>query len=692
MVSRRKLLKLSALGTATFAAPLAYSAGSTTMTNNTTDPAASKLLSDLSDNVRHLDNLCIGPDYSYMDRVGVIRKSWRGMEGDFAAHQTDRAEQFAAFLGSSGFESPIQYESGLILIRATQIITYQGKEYRVKSQELPLTTSEWPTDEPKLKLVGDDSLRQDMASLNDPNLGAAIVGMDGRWLRDYLKQQEYFLTIEYFGPTDTPSNTKNTMQAAINFCAANGVLLRNKASLYVIDVSESGVTIPSNFKCDIDAWIERAPGNQTPNDMWVNADPVNGNSGLDIRGVKFNGRAKSDGLSNNIAKHRFCGLRLIRCEGKIVDVRADDTCNGEIQVEGTRGAILLENSVFMECQGIRTDNNIGTGLFITGGRGRLSNFQANNNAGSGMSGDQPGWVFESLSSIGSGYSGISLNGPGWVARGVYGAGAAIGYAGVNFGHATPLSSNAAGATASDVVAENNAGWGINSTSSPGIRGVNWVARNSGDNNVRLINSPGAKISLASVDAGGNGLLIEGAGHYDIDVQISGSKASGVYARNGASIVISAGSLIAGNGVTGGFAAEVTLDSGSEAIIHGKVQSGLAYGVQSSASSVITISGGTVKGNAFGNIREASGGTIRYENAKFSDDPTSGVLTILEGMDSVEVLNGNIMDPSRLVLSPANTAASEAGAPMVVSYVQGVSFVVKISSVAAEACIYRWSLV
>jgi hypothetical protein len=190
-----------------------------------------------------------------------------------------------------------------------------------------------------LNLIGDDSLRQDVGSLTDPQLGAGIVGMDGRLLRDYLKQQEYYLTVEYFGLTDTPINTRNTMQAAINFCAVNNVLLRNKAALYVIDVSEVGIKIPDNFMCDFGgAWIKRATGNATPHDMWSNANPAEGNFGLNIRGVNFDGQAQVDMLENKFPEQRFSGLRLIGCEGKLTNIRVDGTCNGEIQEEGTRGA------------------------------------------------------------------------------------------------------------------------------------------------------------------------------------------------------------------------------------------------------------------------------------------------------------------------------------------------------------------
>ena len=84
MVSRRHLLKLSALGTASFAAPLAYSASNITMTHNTGNPIGSTSPKDLSDNARNLDYLSLGPNPSYPDRKGVARKSWSGMESSLS--------------------------------------------------------------------------------------------------------------------------------------------------------------------------------------------------------------------------------------------------------------------------------------------------------------------------------------------------------------------------------------------------------------------------------------------------------------------------------------------------------------------------------------------------------------------------------------------------------------------------------
>ena len=157
------------------------------MAYNTGNPTGSTSPKDLSDNARNLDLLLLGDDPSYPDRKGVPRKSWKGMEAEYVADrlrratefhtaQTEREAQFKAFLDASGYEAPVPYAPGLTLERATQTVTYLGNEYRVKSQFLPLLTTNWAGDESKLKLIGDDSLRQDMANFTDPAKGAAILG------------------------------------------------------------------------------------------------------------------------------------------------------------------------------------------------------------------------------------------------------------------------------------------------------------------------------------------------------------------------------------------------------------------------------------------------------------------------------------------------------------------------------------
>ncbi|VVO11881.1 tail fiber domain-containing protein [Pseudomonas fluorescens] len=194
MVNRRQLLKLSALGTASFAVPLAYSASKITMAYNTGNPIGSTSPKDLSDNARNLDYLSLGLNPSYPDRKGVPRKSWKGMESEFNADQarresefdadqvrresefdTDQAErvvEFKQFLSSSGYETPVDYAPGISITRTTQQVRYLGELYRPKDNAIPFVTTTFAADEAKWISNGDSSLRQELAS----DTGAEMLG------------------------------------------------------------------------------------------------------------------------------------------------------------------------------------------------------------------------------------------------------------------------------------------------------------------------------------------------------------------------------------------------------------------------------------------------------------------------------------------------------------------------------------
>lgn len=195
------------------------------MAYNTGNPIGSTSPKDLSDNARNLDLLLLGDDPSYPDRKGVPRKSWKGMEAEYVADrlrratefhmaQTEREAQFKAFMDASGYEAPVPYAPGLTLERATQTVTFLGNEYRVKSQFLPLTTIDWATDQSKLKLIGDDSLRQALADPIDPGNGVGMLGYMGRSLADHLGD---YINAKDHGMRAVPGfDNRKALQKAIN--------------------------------------------------------------------------------------------------------------------------------------------------------------------------------------------------------------------------------------------------------------------------------------------------------------------------------------------------------------------------------------------------------------------------------------------------------------------------------------------
>lgn len=197
MVSRRHLLKLSALGTASFAAPLAYSASEMTMSYNTGNPIGSTNPKDLSDNAKCLDRFANGPECTYKDRLGVARISVPGMIAEFETEQTHRGstflnaqdersaqftqeqqargEEFNRLIESSGYSHVGNYAPGLVIERHNQYITYEGHPYRLSSfVAVPhVTTGNWEVESDAFVLLGDDVLRQELAvpSVHSQQLG-----------------------------------------------------------------------------------------------------------------------------------------------------------------------------------------------------------------------------------------------------------------------------------------------------------------------------------------------------------------------------------------------------------------------------------------------------------------------------------------------------------------------------------------
>lgn len=150
-------------------------------TYNTGNPVPSTAIKDLYDNAENLDNLINGGADTYPDRLGVARKSWRGMENDFND-----------FLVGSQYElPPLVYMDGtpLQVDRATQLIERMGILYSVKlpSSFPVMLTGTWATDEALLTVRQDEALRQQLADQSDPAEGAGMIGYADPRAPAYLK-------------------------------------------------------------------------------------------------------------------------------------------------------------------------------------------------------------------------------------------------------------------------------------------------------------------------------------------------------------------------------------------------------------------------------------------------------------------------------------------------------------------------
>lgn len=130
----------------------------------------------------------------------------------FNVAQVSREQSFQTFLDKSAFEVPIPYVAGINIIRPTQVVTYMGSDYRGTSAAIPFTTSTWVTDTPKLKLVGDATLRQQLA---DPTKSDAGVGMQG-----FAPNLDYPAATGGFGINHLPDNLGGRLGSSLQFAAS----------------------------------------------------------------------------------------------------------------------------------------------------------------------------------------------------------------------------------------------------------------------------------------------------------------------------------------------------------------------------------------------------------------------------------------------------------------------------------------
>lgn len=162
-------------------------------TYNTGNPVPSADARDRYDNSQTLDEVVNGDSASYTTRTGKQVISLGGMnsrfnnaqearESEFNLSQEENQEAFQSFLDGTGWSSIGAYGAGVVITSHTQTVDYLGQPYALKpsipaSLTTPyVTTGVWATEGVKFKLVGDNSLRQDLADSADPAKGLGLTG------------------------------------------------------------------------------------------------------------------------------------------------------------------------------------------------------------------------------------------------------------------------------------------------------------------------------------------------------------------------------------------------------------------------------------------------------------------------------------------------------------------------------------
>ena len=161
-------------------------------TYNTGNPVPSADARDRYDNSQTLDEVVNGNSASYTTRTGKQVVSLGGMnsrfnnaqearESAFNLSQEEKQEAFQTFLDGSGWSSLGAYGAGVVITSHTQTVDYLGQPYSLKpsipaSLDAPyVTTGNWATEGVNFKLVGDNSLRQDLAN---PAIAPGILAVE----------------------------------------------------------------------------------------------------------------------------------------------------------------------------------------------------------------------------------------------------------------------------------------------------------------------------------------------------------------------------------------------------------------------------------------------------------------------------------------------------------------------------------
>lgn len=134
-------------------------------TYNTGNPLGSTSAKDLYDNAENLDVAVNGAVPTWLDRLGVLRKTYYGIEQDALAS----LEQVGYI-----YTVPLNYAAGITITLPNQIFNKDGEYYKpAPGLALPyVTTGVWATEQTNFRSVGDATLRSALAATT----GATLVG------------------------------------------------------------------------------------------------------------------------------------------------------------------------------------------------------------------------------------------------------------------------------------------------------------------------------------------------------------------------------------------------------------------------------------------------------------------------------------------------------------------------------------
>lgn len=158
-------------------------------TYKTKNPLGSAAVKDLYDNAENVDKFVNDRTKEELeDRLGVLRKTWHGMEmifSRFIDYITGRGEQAVAAIG---WQELGNWAVGLAVDNRQQIVYYNGSWYKYLGELEHVIAGDspendggvWSAENPtgKWSNIGDAALRSNLGS-NEEDLGIALLGLPG---------------------------------------------------------------------------------------------------------------------------------------------------------------------------------------------------------------------------------------------------------------------------------------------------------------------------------------------------------------------------------------------------------------------------------------------------------------------------------------------------------------------------------
>ncbi|MCE9812558.1 hypothetical protein LZ676_18040, partial [Raoultella ornithinolytica] len=212
-------------------------------TYKTKNPLGSSAVKDLYDNAENVDRFVNDRTKEELDdRLGVLRKTWYGMEmifNRFIAYITGRGEQA---VGAIGWQELGNWATGLTVDNRQQIVYYNGSWYKYLGELEHVIVGDspendggvWSAENPtgKWSNIGDAALRSNLGS-GEEGLGAYLVAMYGGGT--VASTLAFAVTPERFGAVgDGLHDDTQAIIAARDYCLANGINELRGRGIYLI--------------------------------------------------------------------------------------------------------------------------------------------------------------------------------------------------------------------------------------------------------------------------------------------------------------------------------------------------------------------------------------------------------------------------------------------------------------------------